>query len=72
MKLYLASLAMGLLVGLLYGLIGVRSPAPPIIALVGLLGILIGERAAPLVRHAFAPISIATEPPDGTPKSDGG
>jgi xanthosine utilization system XapX-like protein len=27
---------------------GVRSPAPPVIALVGLLGILIGEQVIPL------------------------
>ena len=43
MKLYLMSLSAGLLVGIIYALIDVRSPAPPIIALVGLLGILVGE-----------------------------
>ncbi|MCF4127647.1 DUF1427 family protein [Methylobacterium sp. SyP6R] len=42
---YLLSLAAGLAVGVAYGLIGVKSPAPPIIALVGLLGILAGEMA---------------------------
>lgn len=41
MKLYLMSLSAGLLVGIIYALIDVRSPAPPIIALVGLLGILV-------------------------------
>jgi xanthosine utilization system XapX-like protein len=30
----------------------VRSPAPPVIALVGLLGMLLGEQVVPLVRHA--------------------
>lgn len=40
---YIISLAVGLGVGILYGLINVRSPAPPIIALLGLLGMLIGE-----------------------------
>lgn len=39
------ALAVGLLVGGIYALLGVRSPAPPIVALVGLLGILIGEQA---------------------------
>jgi XapX domain-containing protein len=34
----LLSLAAGVLIGLLYGLLKVRSPAPPAIALVGLLG----------------------------------
>ncbi|ACL58072.1 DUF1427 family protein [Methylobacterium nodulans] len=42
---YLLSLGAGLAVGAAYGLIGVKSPAPPIIALVGLLGILGGEMA---------------------------
>jgi XapX domain-containing protein len=54
MKAYLASLAVGVLVGVIYALFGVRSPAPPIIALLGLLGILIGEQLPPLVRHAWA------------------
>jgi XapX domain-containing protein len=41
----MVALAAGVLVGVIYGLISVRSPAPPIIGLVGLLGILIGEQA---------------------------
>lgn len=53
MKPYLASLAIGLLVGVIYALFDVRSPAPPVIALVGLLGILMGEQIPPLVRQAF-------------------
>ena len=54
MKMYLASLAAGLLVGVIYSLINVRSPAPPVIALVGLLGILIGEQIPPLVKSALS------------------
>jgi XapX domain-containing protein len=50
MKMYLASLGAGLLVGVIYSLINVRSPAPPVIALIGLLGILIGEQIPPLVK----------------------
>ena len=42
---YLISLAAGLGIGVIYGLIAVRSPAPPIIALLGLLGMLAGEAA---------------------------
>lgn len=42
---YLISLAAGVGIGALYGLIAVRSPAPPIIALLGLLGMLAGEAA---------------------------
>ena len=51
MKPYLLSLAAGLLVGAIYSLVHVRSPAPPVIALVGLLGILIGEQIPPLVKQ---------------------
>lgn len=54
MKLYLVSLAAGLLVGVIYGLINVRSPAPPVIALVGLLGILVGEQIVPIARRLIA------------------
>ena len=53
MKMYVLSLGAGLLVGVLYGLLNVRSPAPPIIALIGLLGILAGEQIPTLVRHYF-------------------
>lgn len=51
MKPYLLSLGAGLLVGIIYSLLGVRSPAPPAIALVGLLGILLGEQALPLAKR---------------------
>jgi XapX domain-containing protein len=54
MKLYLFSLAAGVLVGVIYGLLHVRSTAPPVIALVGLAGILIGEQAVPLVKEWVA------------------
>ena len=47
---YLISLAAGLGIGVLYGLIAVRSPAPPIIALLGLLGMLAGEAAVQWIR----------------------
>lgn len=51
MKVYLLSLGAGLLVGVIYGLLDVRSPAPPAIALLGLLGILAGEQAVPLAKR---------------------
>jgi len=53
MKAYVVSMAVGLLVGVIYALFNVRSPAPPVIALVGLLGILLGEQIPPLVKHTF-------------------
>ncbi|HDR9486282.1 TPA: DUF1427 family protein [Burkholderia aenigmatica] len=46
---YVISLAVGLGVGVLYALLHVRSPAPPLVALVGLLGMVIGERAIALL-----------------------
>lgn len=51
MKTYLLSLAVGLLVGVLYYVLNVKSPAPPLVALVGLLGIVIGEQMLPLIRN---------------------
>jgi XapX domain-containing protein len=45
MKALLISFAVGLLVGLLYGVIRVKSPAPPIVALLGLFGMVLGEQA---------------------------
>ncbi len=59
MKIYAISLAAGILVGVIYGLLNVRSPAPPVIALVGLAGILLGEQLVPLARQwlARAPVS---------------
>ncbi len=57
MKLYLISIGAGLLVGIVYSLLNVRSPAPPVVALVGLAGILIGEQLIP-----FAKTLVAKEP----------
>lgn len=55
MRAYLLSLAIGGLVGLLYGALGVRSPAPPAIALLGLLGMLLGEQAVAMIRGDAPP-----------------
>jgi XapX domain-containing protein len=41
---YLYVLVVGTLVGAVYALLGVKSPAPPIAALVGLAGMLIAAR----------------------------
>ena len=55
MKAYLLSALVGMLVGIIYGLFNVRSPAPPVIALVGLLGILAGEQLPPLAKSLWKP-----------------
>ncbi|RAI01947.1 XapX domain-containing protein [Acuticoccus sediminis] len=57
---YVASLAAGILVGVVYGLIGVHSPAPPLIALCGLFGILIGEQVVPIVRRLLRGEDVAS------------
>ncbi|UJW77307.1 XapX domain-containing protein [Rhizobium sp. SL42] len=54
MKIYLLSLGAGLLVGVVYSLLNVRSPAPPVVALVGLLGILVGEQIIPLAKTLWS------------------
>ena len=54
MRLYAASLAVGVLVGIIYALLNVRSPAPPVIALVGLFGILVGEQIVPMAKRLMA------------------
>ena len=58
MKIYLFSLGAGVLVGVIYSLLHVRSPAPPLIALLGLLGILIGEQIVPVGKQMFSGVSI--------------
>jgi XapX domain-containing protein len=51
MKIYFLSLGAGVLVGVVYSLLNVRSPAPPLVALVGLLGILAGEQIIPIAKQ---------------------
>ncbi|WP_430390119.1 XapX domain-containing protein [Dyella sp. 20L07] len=60
MKPYLLSLAAGVLVGVIYSLMSIRSPAPPVVALVGLLGILVGEQLPPLVKSLWHRETIST------------
>uniref|UniRef100_UPI0034583F71 XapX domain-containing protein n=1 Tax=Halomonas sp. TaxID=1486246 RepID=UPI0034583F71 len=60
MKIYLVSLGAGLLVGLIYSLLNVRSPAPPIVALIGLLGMLGGEQIIPITKHLLGGTSLAS------------
>lgn len=54
MKMYLISLAAGLLVGVIYYLLNVKSPAPPLVALCGLLGMVIGEQLLPTLRNLIS------------------
>ncbi|NIF21571.1 DUF1427 family protein [Candidatus Pantoea multigeneris] len=51
LKTYSVSLLVGLLAGCIYAVMGVNSPAPPVIALVGLTGMQIGEHAIPMIKR---------------------
>jgi len=77
LKTYILSLAVGVLIGLMYAVLDVNSPAPPIIALVGLLGMQLGEHIIPVCKrlmkrerlhiswfhHEYPPRAIDTAPP---------
>jgi XapX domain-containing protein len=79
----LISLAAGVFIGLIYALLNVRSPAPPAVALVGLLGMIVGSSLGGKLTHpmaAAAPVdktqhAIAAEKPSHsatlTPKQAG-
>ena len=53
MKASLLSFLVGLLVGVLYAALRVRSPAPPLVALTGLLGMVLGEAVWPRAMAAI-------------------
>lgn len=79
LKAYVISLIMGMLAGVIYVAIRVEAPAPPVIALLGLFGMLVGEQLVPLVkrlikrepvnlawfRHECVPKISGTPPPSG-------
>ena len=60
MKPYLVSIGVGVLVGVIYSLLNVRSPAPPVIALVGLLGMLLGEQVLPIAKRMLSLETVTT------------
>jgi XapX domain-containing protein len=60
MKIYFVSLGAGVLVGMIYGFLNVRSPAPPLVALIGLAGILIGEQVIPIGKQVLNGASIGS------------
>jgi XapX domain-containing protein len=59
MKVLFISFVVGLGVGILYGLIRVKSPAPPIVALLGLLGMVVGEQLGTWVHSRDVNVSQA-------------
>lgn len=65
MRTVLLSLLMGTLVGVAYGVCNIRSPAPPVIALLGLLGMVLGEQMTTIVKHRW-PVPQSANIQDGT------
>ncbi len=65
MQSHIASLLVGLAVGAAYGVMNVRSPAPPVIALLGLLGMLGGEQLVTWLRPSHAVASSGPAAPAG-------
>ena len=53
MKAYLLSFLLGCAVGVIYGVCRVKSPAPPLVALTGLLGMVLGESAYTWFKTVF-------------------
>lgn len=64
------SFAAGLLMGALYWAMDLTSPAPPLLGLTGLAGIVLGERAATAVRDRLTRRRSAPPPSaeEGTPR----
>jgi XapX domain-containing protein len=62
MRPYFESLVLGLGVGIIYGFAKIRSPAPPAIALLGLLGVLAGEQVVSLTRSYLFKSSVQLSP----------
>jgi XapX domain-containing protein len=60
MKVYIISLGTGVLVGVIYSLLNVRSPAPPLVALIGLAGILMGEQVIPVGKQVLTGASLSS------------
>jgi XapX domain-containing protein len=59
MKVSFISFIVGIGVGVLYGLIRVKSPAPPIVALLGLFGMVLGEQLGTWVHTKNVDVSQA-------------
>ncbi|QCP53633.1 DUF1427 family protein [Trinickia violacea] len=73
---YVYSLLSGLLFGIGYGLLGLKSPAPPLIALAGLLGMLGGDQLVTQLKEHLAarsapPAVSAPAKPGASPSGSG-
>lgn len=73
LKTYAVSLSVGILAGVIYAIMDVNSPAPPVIALLGLFGMLVGEQIVPLCKRLIKrqPVNIAWFRHECVPKISG-
>ena len=66
---YLMSLLAGSAFGIGYALLGIKSPAPPIVALFGLLGMVGGEQGASWVKRHYATVAVTRPAADGSART---
>ena len=73
MKAWIISLVCGVLAGVIYPLLNVHSPAPPVVALLGLFGMLVGEQLIPVGRRILnrEPLTLAWFRHECVPKISG-
>lgn len=71
MKAWIISLVCGVGAGVIYALLDVHSPAPPVVALLGLFGMLVGEQLIPEGRRLLSrePLTLAWFRHECVPKS---
>ena len=73
MKAWIISLVCGVAAGVIYALLDVHSPAPPVVALLGLFGMLVGEQLIPIGRRLVSrePLPLAWFRHECVPKISG-
>ena len=73
MKAWIISLVCGVVAGVIYALLDVHSPAPPVVALLGLFGMLVGEQLIPVGRRILnrEPLTLAWFRHECVPKISG-
>ena len=67
---FFLSFLVGLAFGIGYALLGIKSPAPPIVALFGLLGMVTGEQGATWVKRHCGSVAVVASPAPRPPPTD--
>ena len=66
---YLLSLLAGSAFGIGYALLGIKSPAPPLVALFGLLGMIGGEHGATWMKRHYGTAAVTRPAGDGSSRT---